>query len=416
MNDELIFKDEDEKPFGDSVEEEAGWKVLIVDDEDRGRLALKSALRNFIYKGRGLIFLEAWNYQSAKEVLDRDDDIDVVLLDIIMDSGAEGIQVLNHIRNVKNNHFIRVLVLTAHSRDYPEQKIRNDFEIDNFVSKAAGDLERGHIIMTMKNMLDIVNSFKIQRKMIEELNSVVAERTKDLHKLIQILCHDLANPLSIVITSSEWLSENLDKLDKENIDIRLKRIKKAGDIQWQIINHVKSLEYLNSLKSRIEFHPVCLGTIIRDALFVFQEKLEEKNIQLKCNFDELDTSWVYANQVVLSNQIVNNVISNAIKYSYQDGKILVSTHEDEGYICLEIRDFGFGISEFDMKNLFDLETKIQKKGTNGEEGTGFGLILIKSYTEFLKGEMIIESKTKDMTTSLSDVGTCICLKFRKHEF
>jgi len=90
--------------------------------------------------------------------------------------------------------------------------------------------------------------------------------------------------------------------------------------------------------------------------------------------------------------ILRNLIINAIKFSYRKSEIIFSAEIKEGKILSSIRDFGIGISESKIENLFTLGEKTSVPGTEGEISTGLGLILCKEFIQKNDGEIWVESK------------------------
>ena len=91
------------------------------------------------------------------------------------------------------------------------------------------------------------------------------------------------------------------------------------------------------------------------------------------------------------NFIVRNILNNAIKFSYQNGKIELSVEQKNNYYVVNVRDYGIGMNQDTMDNLFKIDKNVQRKGTSGETGTGLGLILCKEFVAKNDGEIWVES-------------------------
>ena len=90
--------------------------------------------------------------------------------------------------------------------------------------------------------------------------------------------------------------------------------------------------------------------------------------------------------------VTRNLVSNAIKFTPEQGKIYISLTETEDFLQVEIRDNGVGINDEDQKKLFLIDTNLSHKGTNGEKGTGLGLIICKEFIEKNNGTIWLTSK------------------------
>ena len=98
-----------------------------------------------------------------------------------------------------------------------------------------------------------------------------------------------------------------------------------------------------------------------------------------------------ADETLLLNNVITNILTNAIKFSHRKGKIEISAFVEGDWVKLEIRDFGVGISQ-DKINEFQMLGSIHSSpGTEGEAGTGNGIILVKNYIELFGGRMLIEN-------------------------
>ena len=92
-------------------------------------------------------------------------------------------------------------------------------------------------------------------------------------------------------------------------------------------------------------------------------------------------------------------MTNAIKFTKRDGKVVLRTKKtDNGLVEISISDTGVGISAKEIKNLFKLEEKVSSKGTEGESGTGLGLLLCKEFVEKNGGKIWVESQEEKGTT------------------
>ena len=90
--------------------------------------------------------------------------------------------------------------------------------------------------------------------------------------------------------------------------------------------------------------------------------------------------------------ILRNLINNAIKFTPENGLIQISATQTGDVVEICIRDNGIGISESECNNLFRIDSKVKRKGTSNEDGSGLGLILCKEFIELNKGRIWAESK------------------------
>ena len=145
--------------------------------------------------------------------------------------------------------------------------------------------------------------------------------------------------------------------------------------------------------------------MIDDSLFIYQKRLDEKNIAVECP-DKLPK--IKAEKNLLTNQVISNILSNAIKFSDPNSKITFSFEIQGANTVMVIQDYGQGMSESDLEMLKNRGAIKSKLGTLGEKGTGYGFLIMKTFVKAMNGEVKIESKSKD---KYEDNGTKISLSF-----
>lgn len=217
---------------------------------------------------------------------------------------------------------------------------------------------------------------------LDQLNS-----TKD--KLFSIIAHDLKNPISTIMGFSEmivWKGDDLepDKRSQYN-EIILKSIKDIHNLLENL------LDWSRSQTHTIGFNPepIHINEIIENTLKLLIPSAEKKNI--KVNWERNSDLEVIADGKMVTT-VVRNLVSNAIKYTNGEGTIDIKTDHTRDFCRIEIRDNGIGITDEKSHNLFNLEALESTRGTDGESGTGLGLILCKEFVERNGGIIGVESK------------------------
>jgi len=246
--------------------------------------------------------------------------------------------------------------------------------------------------------------------------AVEVERLKhELSKsktLLRIVFHDIANPLTVIRNSIKLTNKFIESDHKGNEQKIIKKIQAIGKATINIVdilNQIKELEAIKSGKIKVNLGPVSLEEIIENARFTFETKMESKNIHFSFK-NYLDGESILAEKVSLSNNVVNNIISNAIKFCDIDGNIEISAKRQKDRILLTMTDDGIGIPDSILTKLFDDEAKTSRPGTGGEPGTGFGMPIVKSYMDLYEGQIEVLSKVK--TEDNGESGTTFNLLFK----
>jgi signal transduction histidine kinase len=203
------------------------------------------------------------------------------------------------------------------------------------------------------------------------------EKSAENENIIRILCHDLATPLMVV----KFLASRLEE----------KKIEEITESAMDIAQHVRNMMALEHGKSKLELVPVKLIAALKASLNIMQVKLEEKEIETFFNSGLLSEVMVYSEEKSLVHQVLNNIISNAIKFSPEGSHILFKLKIESNQVFLTIKDNGVGIPKDLIPDLFNKYVKTSRLGTNKEKGTGFGLPLVKTYINIYGGEIFVDS-------------------------
>jgi signal transduction histidine kinase len=238
--------------------------------------------------------------------------------------------------------------------------------------------------------------------------------TIDSGELVRVLCHDLGNTLTMILGCASKGSE-LD-LSEEGAfvknEILWNRVQKAGQTQKDIITQVRHFERAQAGKFHFSLVPVNLASVIENAKEAYQEPLEKKRLKLLCNLEKDSPLTVLAEPVTLTNHVFYNLISNAIKFSYEGDKIEIFVKQTETKTIITVRDYGMGMTKDLVENIFRPEIKTSRPGTLGEKGTGFGMPIVKSYMNLFNAELSLESRLKEHDPEKH--GTTFTLSFLNH--
>ncbi|GAO29897.1 sensor histidine kinase [Geofilum rubicundum] len=218
-----------------------------------------------------------------------------------------------------------------------------------------------------------------------ELKELVA--TKD--KLFSIIAHDLKSPFNVLLGFSELLVENIHKYTPEKSRTFAQNIHETSKQTYELLLNL--LEWSRVQTGKLEPIPVKLkpSEIIQEAVSLFTEKTMSKQIELQTEIN-CDT-FVRADKEMLAT-ILRNLITNALKFTFPGGKVLVKTQRQGPDLLLTISDTGFGIAPEHLQALFNVDCGLSERGTANEKGTGLGLILCKEFVEIQGGQIWAESE------------------------
>lgn len=136
QSDELLFVDEEVTESSSIDEALEPWKLLIVDDEPDVHQVTRLVLGDFSFMGRNLEFHHAYSDVEARQMLDQHSDISLILLDVVMEQDDSGLKLVEYIRNVLKNRFVRIILRTGQPGLVPLKKVIVDYDINDYKEKS----------------------------------------------------------------------------------------------------------------------------------------------------------------------------------------------------------------------------------------------------------------------------------------
>jgi len=237
-----------------------------------------------------------------------------------------------------------------------------------------------------------LNSVTQANKQLNEYakNLKILNATKD--KFFDIIAHDLRNPFIGIIGLLDSLLEQEQKSQTNSTErniARLKMAKNSSKVTYNLLENL--LQWAKSQKGEINFQPQNLSfyMLMNKTILLAKANALKKNITLEeCKTpDEI----IFADEALVDT-VLRNLISNAIKFTFPNGKINISCSKSVDFLAITIKDTGIGISEDNINKLFRIESKFTQLGTEDEKGTGLGLILCKEFVEMHGGKIWVQSK------------------------
>ena len=211
--------------------------------------------------------------------------------------------------------------------------------------------------------------------------------TKD--KFFSIIAHDLKSPFNSIIGLSDLLSEKMHKKDYEGIEEYTEIIQNSA---WRAMDLLKNLIVWSQLQTgRLDFRPepVDLISMIIEVTELSKYSAFQKSISIT---REIPPDLTIIADKAMINTVLRNLISNAIKFTNPGGKVVISAAENENEVVVTVKDNGIGVKKEIIDKLFLIDSNISRPGTQGEEGTGLGLILCRDFVVKHGGRIWAESE------------------------
>ncbi len=224
----------------------------------------------------------------------------------------------------------------------------------------------------------------------EHTEKKLQEQGQRIDDLFRIMFHDLANPIGRISIGLTIAKRHLT--DPKNIR-GLEIAKSATDSMIEITQNVRKIYAVSKGKANGDLSLTSLNASVDYIMHLYASKLESKKIKIHYHFAKNEGLYLMVEPMSFNNQVMGNIISNAIKFSPENGQIYLTVYPvNHDTFKIEVRDNGIGMSQTLLDQLFDLNKKTTRPGTAGETGTGFGLHIMKSFVEMYGGKLLIESK------------------------
>jgi len=337
--------------------------ILIVDDTPKNIQVLGKTLHEIGYN----VSIATSGSQALDSV--RKESPDLILLDIQMPE-MDGFEVCKILKANPDTKEIPVIFLTA---VIDSEKIVQGFEIGavDYITKPFHTAE---LTMRVATHIEIKQSREKIRKTNEQLKELNA--TKD--KFFSIIAHDLKNPFNTLLGFSKLLFENAPNYTTDQIQQYAQIMNHTAKQSYALLENL--MQWAKSQTEKIKISPrnSSMNELLSITIPIVNGSALKKNITIENNISTEDL--VYADNS-LTTTILRNILTNAIKFTHTNGKIIVSTQRKDDFLEVSITDTGVGIEPMNMDKLFRIDSKVTGHGTDNEEGTGLGLILCKEFVE-----------------------------------
>lgn len=226
---------------------------------------------------------------------------------------------------------------------------------------------------------------RMQHEALELTNQRLKQLNDERGAFLQIAAHDLKNPTAAIISYADLLRERWGAWDEEKKLRRIGNIRSMAQLIFDIIRNLLDIDAIESGHYVLRPGRICAGPAIRSVCDDYRERCEAKDLHLELALCEEEVP-LRIDRTAL-HQILDNLISNAIKYSPHGRRIHVSLEQESGHALIQIRDEGPGISEGDQARLFRKFTRLSARPTGGEHSTGLGLSIVKYMAEASGGQV-----------------------------
>ena len=349
-------------------------KLLIVDDDDVDRLSLKRTLAK---AGLNVETAEAAGPEEAMQAL-QSEAFDCIILDYQL-PGADGLQVLHSIRSL--GFRTPVIALTGQGDEQTAVELMKAGAAD-YMGK--GQLSPERLSRSLRHALALFRSEEARRQLLEREKAAreeaqAANRAKD--EFLATLSHELRTPLNAILGWVRLMSSG--NLDAATVQRALEIIERNTRLQAQLIEDLLDVSRIISGKLRLDLRPAALSSVVEAAIESVRPTADAKRITIQF------TSTAASDNVLIDvgrmQQVIWNLLSNALKFTPEGGRVTISLDAQDSVVSLKVTDTGAGINPAFLPFVFDRFRQEDAATTRAHGGLGLGLSIVRHLTELHGG-------------------------------
>ena len=248
----------------------------------------------------------------------------------------------------------------------------------------SGVVEGGLCIM------EDITGRKASEESIKNANTELERINAEKDRFFSILAHDLRSPFTAFLGYTDLLEESIETMPTDSIRSIATSMKESANNLYGLLENL--LQWSRMQQGVVYFEPEKFS-LIDKVLYSIEPLLTHANNKLiDVNYDIPGEYTVFTDPKMFDT-IIRNLFTNAVKFTPKHGSIDISAGEPEkDYIEICFRDTGIGMNRKTVENLFRVDVKTSRSGTEGEQSTGLGLILVKEFVEMNGGEIWVESE------------------------
>ena len=258
--------------------------------------------------------------------------------------------------------------------------ISKPVEVVSNMANLIGDGDYDNKIDYDSNIVEI----DVLIKSINNLSAKLEEQENLRKRLTTDISHELRTPLTSIQTHLEAMIDGIWEPDTE----RLNSVNEEVIRLTNLVNQLQNLAKFDSEKSKLNLAKVNVKNLIMNVVYNNQGKALEKNINIECDLESIDS---YLDKDKIS-QVIVNLLSNAIRYTNNGGKIFISSYKENNNLKIQFKDNGIGIPKENIKYIFERFYRVDESRSKNTGGIGVGLTIVKSIIDLHQGTIEVRSE------------------------
>ncbi|SMP38652.1 HAMP domain-containing protein [Desulfonatronum zhilinae] len=232
-------------------------------------------------------------------------------------------------------------------------------------------------------------------EMIRLVNQQLRISNEDKDRLFSIIAHDLKSPLTGLMTSTQMLAEDIDVFSEQEVTRLASELHKNTNHMMALLDDLMQWARMGQGNMEFILEPSSMHELASISLNSTQGVADQKDISIIIDIPRDMTAMIDKPMI---NTVIRNLLFNAVKFTPRGGEILVTARQEGDVIQMAVKDSGIGINKEKLSNLFTISRDKRQLGTEGEKGTGLGLVICKQFIEKHGGRIWMESEPGQGTT------------------
>ena len=287
---------------------------------------------------------------------------------------------LKEINKVITSIGIVMVLITIFIAILISNNISKPVEVVSNMANLIGDGDYDNKIDYDSNIVEI----DVLIKSINNLSAKLEEQENLRKRLTTDISHELRTPLTSIQTHLEAMIDGIWEPDTE----RLNSVNEEVIRLTNLVNQLQNLAKFDSEKSKLNLAKVNVKNLIMKVVYNNQGKALEKNINIECDLESIDS---YLDKDKIS-QVIVNLLSNAIRYTNNGGKIFISSYKENNNLKIQFKDNGIGIPKENIKYIFERFYRVDESRSKNTGGIGVGLTIVKSIIDLHQGTIEVRSE------------------------
>jgi signal transduction histidine kinase len=251
-----------------------------------------------------------------------------------------------------------------------------------------GRLDTDEIENMRKEVLALNQELNNLTRQLHQKNAQLKRLNEEKNRFLGMAAHDLRKPIGLVMSYSEFLIDEAETLDDEQMQF-LRTINNSCTFMKRLVDDFLDVSAIEAGKFDLDLQPASIFNILEQSLELNNLQAIKKGIDLEVHCaGDLPSVSMDASKI---EQVITNLVSNAIEHTYPATKVAVTLSADPQFLVFSVQDSGPGIPADEMDKLFKPFEKTSVKKTGGEKSTGLGMLITRKIIEAHKGLIWVDS-------------------------